>query len=888
MGAEVFGAGVRGMASGPQEFNIDSDGWCLYKAYLNVFTPYRDLPVEERTAKAIALASRLAAIATDEDKAYIERRLTDVNYDGQDIFDASGSRTGRFGYPSQIPAGPGEEYVNVGAARRKIITTADEYLQAMRTPYGSQPQAWGSISLLRPLFIRFRPDIYFDVRVHDATGEADANTGRVLLGQDELKYLGPNGERNLSFLMEGPHYNVRIYSFIDEDPLPADEDELIAAALGSLLLGSAATAIDQSGPSRNGLSGVRRLAEGIQRAKELKEARRMQMLPSISEGDESQNGNAVSPSSVSVSQTTPRNRGLPNVGGIELPIWGQGAAPAQPPAPQPTMSRTRALPNVGGIELQPRRARPSAQELSAQPQAAAPPAMPRLRGQPNVGGIELQPRRARPSTQELPAQPSLAQPLQAARPYIPRAPVPAEGAAERLQQLERSGAEPSRYNRRLNTARERSVRDQQRTHPLSAVQPGVVERAIRGVGSAIASTVPEPGGVEYVPQPVPPVPSVSGLFPRIAIPSFDSTAIPQPRHRRRHAYRRFVAPPPAPISAPVGAPTRSTEIPAWANQHITDANVAANVKGVAAAVKDDVLAMQDYRGVDADPAYASYKADPKTRGLDTSGGDPVHWEEIKKRYPDRNVLIRDASDTIHRFLITNPYRATSYRRKPTFTFGDPAGLNPQQSMMAQQNLDVLMEIAPEEMIADTKFATALLESLWYCGAGHDIGGDPRCFPARVLGELREYKMFKDEKARASFAARARQYSEWNFIKGVLKKVRGQLKGTDVGGPVRVSGVPSNIPSVGQNLSVAAASSVGAIAARSAAAGVEAPVEVPVAPAAAAENKNVGPIARRRLRPLVRIPVAPPPSQLGAIGIIPQPPPNTLGAWGSRFRPIIPT
>jgi hypothetical protein len=320
------------------------------------------------------------------------------------------------------------------------------------------------------------------------------------------------------------------------------------------------------------------------------------------------------------------------------------------------------------------------------------------------------------------------------------------------------------------------------------------------------------------------------------------------------------------------------------------------VKGVAAAVKDDVLAIQDYRGIDADPAYASYKADPKTRGLDTSGGDPVHWEEIRARYPDRNVLIRDASDTIHRFLVTNPYRAASYRRKSTFTFGDPAGLNPQQSMMAQQNLDVLMEIAPEEMIADTKFATALLESLWYWGSGHDIGGDPRCFPARVLGELREYKMFKDEKTRASFAARARQYSEWEFIKGVLKKVRGQLKGTDVGGPVRVSGVPATVPSVGRNLS--SGRSFAGLATRVATAGIEpvstvnvagvGPVPVASAAAAAAENKNAGPIARRRLRPLVRIPVAPPPTQLGAIGIIPQPPPNTLGAWGSRFRPIIPT
>jgi hypothetical protein len=298
------------------------------------------------------------------------------------------------------------------------------------------------------------------------------------------------------------------------------------------------------------------------------------------------------------------------------------------------------------------------------------------------------------------------------------------------------------------------------------------------------------------------------------------------------------------------------------------------------------MGMQDYRGIDADPVYASYKADPKTHGLDTSGS--AHWENISRRYPDRDLLIRDSSDTIHKYRVSNPYRAASYRRKPTFTFGNPTGLNPQQSLMAQQNMDVLMEIAPEEMIADTKFATALLESLWYCGTSQDIGGDPRCYPARILGELREYKMFKDEKARASFAERARQYSEWNFIKGVLKKVRGQLNGTDVGGPVRISGIPS-VPA-GRNLSTSANTVVPATNLPATNLPVNnLPANISPVGVVAAANKNTGPEGpRRRLRPIARIPLAQPPTQLGAIGIIPQPPPSTFGVWASRFRPIIPS
>jgi hypothetical protein len=760
MGAEVFGVGVRGMAKtrdaldveGTQQFNIEGDGWCLYKAYLTVFTQYRALTTaRQRTEKAIDLARGLAEVATDADKVYIQQGLTGSE-DGLPIFDASGSRTGRYGFPSQISAKDGDAYVEIGGVRRKFITTADEYLRAIHTPLididgRSQPEAWGSISLLHLLFKKFRPNIYFDVRFIDASGEADVNIGRRMVGQRRLKHVIPGRELNLSFLQRvetANHYDVRVYKSVDEDPLftgtPVDEDEeLIAATLSSLLLGSAAVAIENQP-----VADTEKLAGKV-----------------------------------------------------------------LPPAEEPIIRASRA-PFSFDKKLR----------LPTKPSAEG-----------KDDGFELQVQGTAPGTTILPSR----------------------------EYLARSSTFTPREGRGL----------------------------LKKFGKALLATVPPPGGVEYRPREAV---APSGLFPRITIPSFDSTAIPPPRHRGRHPYRSYVAPPPPAPVAVAPRPARTTDIPEWAKQHITEANVAADVKGIASAVISDVLAMQDYRGIDADPAYASYKADPKTRLLDSNEGNPAVWDELSTRYPDRDVLIRDASGTIHRYHVSNPFRAASYRHKPTFTFGNPAGLNPLQSVMVQQNLDVLKEIAPEEMIADTKFATALLESLWYCGSGHDIGGDPRCFPARVLGELREYKMFKDEKARAALAARARQYSEWNFIKSVLKKVRGQLRGTDVVGPVRVSGVPT----AGPNLSAAPTTSVAALAGRVAAIGpsdsaiIPTPAAEPVAVAEPAKkNGNAGPTARPRLRPLVRIPVAPPPSQLGAIGIIPQPPPNTFGAWSSRFRPIIP-
>jgi hypothetical protein len=762
-----------------QDFIIDSDGWCLYNAYLTVFGPYQSSYTSgstaktQRTKRAITLATRLGEIATEEDKAFIRAHLTDPEYDALPVLDANGSPTGSYGYPSQLLAVDRGNYVEVSGSRRRFITDVDEFLTAIRTPIfdrtGIQPTAWGSITLLRPLFIRFRPDVYFDVRVRDSDGEANANTGRALLGQEELKYLGPNGERNLSLISSGNHYNSRVYITVDEDPFATvDEDsELMAATLGSLLIGAAGSALDPA-VKTGSIKRIQRLASS---------------LPAIREE----------------------------------------------------------------------------------------------------------------TNQNIEAENDI--------PYAPRAPVPQPGAAKRIRNLDASlKADPVAYNRQLNVARARSL--DKPTARLTAEQEGPASRAIRRVGRAIAATVPEPGGVEYVSQTVP---SVSGLFPRITMPSFDSTTIPQPRHRRRHPYRRFVAPPAPPSPAVVGPQQpRSTEIPAWAAQHISQANVAANVKGVAAAVVDDVLAMQDYRGVNADAAYAAYKADPKTRGLDSSGGDPVHWDELVERYPDRNVLIRDGSGDIHRFRVSNPYRAAGYRRKTTFSFGDPAGLNPQQAAMAQQNLDVLTEIAPDEMIADTKYATALLESLWYCGAAKDIGADPRCFPARVLGELREYKLYKEERARAALAAKAQQYSEWGFIKGVLRKVRGQISGSDkAAGPVVISGIPAEA-AAGPNLSISTTAKEAApsLAARIAAAGVveEEEVKPPDIPRPITVPRPLtsgsirigdimsvgsGPEPKRKIPKIARVALASPPQTLGAIGLRPLPPPAVLGAWGSRFRPIIP-
>jgi Tfp pilus assembly protein FimV len=62
-----------------------------------------------------------------------------------------------------------------------------------------------------------------------------------------------------------------------------------------------------------------------------------------------------------------------------------------------------------------------------------------------------------------------------------------------------------------------------------------------------------------------------------------------------------------------------------------------------------------------------------------------------------------------------------------------------------------------------------LESLWFCGTSADVASDPRCFPARALGELREYQATKTQTQRAALAKKTLEHSgnSWKDLKKSL-------------------------------------------------------------------------------------------------------------------------
>ncbi len=159
--------------------------------------------------------------------------------------------------------------------------------------------------------------------------------------------------------------------------------------------------------------------------------------------------------------------------------------------------------------------------------------------------------------------------------------------------------------------------------------------------------------------------------------------------------------------------------------------------------------------------------------------------ELATGYADRLVHIRGADNEIHTFTVPNPYRALAYRedrRKPV-NFAKPAeyegGDNDPDGRMYAANTLLLNELAPAEMIADSAMATSLLESLWFCGSNPTLSTDPRCYPAKVLGELREWNANKKQSEIGRKAADALKDTSWSVTKQIMVALENAAAGGTV-------------------------------------------------------------------------------------------------------------
>jgi len=261
-----------------------------------------------------------------------------------------------------------------------------------------------------------------------------------------------------------------------------------------------------------------------------------------------------------------------------------------------------------------------------------------------------------------------------------------------------------------------------------------------------------------------------------------------------------------------------------------------------------------------DPELAAYNDLVQRRDAAIAAEDPDLVKlnkQLESNYGDNYILVRDLNGAMHIRSVPNPYKALSYRESPDTDFNNPNGTNPMRAM----NNQLIKDIIPKEILVDKAMTIAILESLWFCGQNHSVSDDPRCFPLRLLGELREFQSQQKQKEQAEKAVAILNNGNWTSLKLIMSALKGAIAGNppfDIYNPPTASPVapaPTVVPAIVPTVVPTVA-----------------PTIVPTTPLV---TKLVKPV--RRPRDITMEPL-----QTGLIGrhIVP------LG--GGRIRPLIPT
>jgi hypothetical protein len=304
-------------------------------------------------------------------------------------------------------------------------------------------------------------------------------------------------------------------------------------------------------------------------------------------------------------------------------------------------------------------------------------------------------------------------------------------------------------------------------------------------------------------------------------------------------------------------------------------------------VMNDIMIADEAKGYrlakNPDSTLSDYKANVEAYEAETVPDKKGKLlDKIKNRYKDRQVFVELPSGNVQPYLVPNPYTSLADREKPETSFANPGATGP-----IGANSKVLAALSPPEMIADNAYAISLLESLWFCGTNPTLSNDPRCFPAKVLGELREYAAIKVQKRDADAAGAILKDKSWPIVKELTTFLRNAYKPSptvhvgatgayfapDMGGTGPAAGVTGPIdPGLGAGVTGPepglGAGATGPIDPGTGVTGpipgANGPVPVPVPPRAA----GPGALPRRRIPlPVANIPIIP--NRIGVPKGIPQ-------------------
>ena len=193
-----------------------------------------------------------------------------------------------------------------------------------------------------------------------------------------------------------------------------------------------------------------------------------------------------------------------------------------------------------------------------------------------------------------------------------------------------------------------------------------------------------------------------------------------------------------------------TDLPAWARSFLNKDAIPDTCRSHEFITADctgrhlleDIMIAEEYshkygiRPDDPDLAYYN------SLEADSTLGDKKQ-QKIDYFFNERFLHVTNPNPLLRDLVIPNPYKAKSYRESVA-NWANPAlegaMATPQNQAMLKQNIQVLDALVPPPIRENSKAMTvAILESLWFCGQNPDLSSDPRCFPSKVLAELREYQ-----------------------------------------------------------------------------------------------------------------------------------------------------
>jgi len=160
--------------------------------------------------------------------------------------------------------------------------------------------------------------------------------------------------------------------------------------------------------------------------------------------------------------------------------------------------------------------------------------------------------------------------------------------------------------------------------------------------------------------------------------------------------------------------------------------------------------------------------------LKSLSGDELKQKtaKLKNDYSSKIIHVT-GPDGVKPLPILNPYVAVGYRTDKATTFDSPSESRyDPDGTMKSMNMDVINNLMPTSLTIDKPFTVSILESLWFCGQNPILKNDPRCFPTRLLGELREYQEYKE-------SPKVTMIKNWPLMKYFVMKLKHMIPGNPI-------------------------------------------------------------------------------------------------------------